>query len=310
MDEYKSKRSTNGLVVGGIELKKMLMHQYFLKSIYKTLLIASLFCLTGNSYGQNSHTETPPIGPFAVGHYIGIPQNGKVQFYEDTYDEGKDKYSWHQQSEFPIPAGTIGIAGNERKLILLFKDSIVFYNNEDDVTKWERQRAFSFDKATSITPKNWLRNDYSTECGFSFLQGDLERGYAYEDGKWLDANVLIYKNAQPEKPLLPCDDYKYIFDYQTNGISVALITDSVVKFCMPSRFALRAVKKYIKAEEINKAVSVLESKTFTLPQGTENVFLYLWESIAVVNKKGIDFYQYSGKNKKWEKENGKTLLFK
>jgi hypothetical protein len=29
-----------------------------------------------------------------------------------------------------------------------------------------------------------------------------------------------------------------------------------------------------------------------------------------VNKQGIDFYQFSGKNKKWEKKSDMTLLYK
>lgn len=266
--------------------------------MYKALLTTILLCLAVSTYSQQTNFASPPMEPFMASSYIGIPRNGKVQFYLHKYDEKKNGYFWTQGGEFPIPAGTVAMAGNERKLILLFKDSIVFYEDAYDadlnIIKWERYSAFPFDSTIRITPQNWLRNPYSTECDFTWLEGNLERGYTKDGDKWFNLSSLIYEKTKPEQPLLPCGDYKYVFNYMMNGIIAAMITNDAITFCMPSTFSLPALKKYEKAEVIQSSVGDAQSRTFTLPSGTESVFVFEWETIAVVSKQGIDFYQYSG----------------
>ncbi|MFL5748230.1 MAG: hypothetical protein ACJ751_26385 [Niastella sp.] len=281
--------------------------------MYKILLITTLFCQAVCTYAQQNNTGTPALDVFTACGYIGIPRDGKVKFYSQKYDELKNDHPWMLSGEFSIPAGTVALAGNERKLIILFRDSIVFYEmnyEEDRGLKWERYRAYSFDPTVKITPQNWIRNAYSTECDFTYLEGNLEKGYAYDGGRWINLNELIYKNAKPLQPLVVCGDNKYFFDYQTSGIAVARVTKEAVTFCLPSTFSLLTLKKYMKAEELNNQVKEMESKTFILPTGTESVFIYQWETIATVNKQGIEFFLYSKKNGKWEKQNNMTLLFK
>jgi len=281
--------------------------------MYKALLITIFLCQAVFTFAQQNNTGTPVLEVFSACGYIGIPQNGKVQFYSWNYNELKNDHSWMLSGEFLIPVGTVALAGNERKFIILFKDSIVFYemnNEEDRGLQWNRYRAYTFDSTQRITPKNWIRNAYSTECDFIYLDGNLEKGYAYDDNRWVNINELVYKNAKPLPPLVGCGDYKYIFDFQTSGIAVARVTKDAVTFCLPSTFSLLMLKKYMKAEELNNYVREMESRTFILPAGTESVFIYQWETIATVNKQGIDFFIYSKKNGKWEKQNYMTLLFK
>lgn len=281
--------------------------------MYKSVLTVFFFCLTRSTYAQQKNIGALQIAPLTVSSYVGIAHDGKVQFYLQKPDEKKDGYFWQPIGEFSIPAGTIAMAGNERKLIVLFKDSIVFYDEsyeEGHDVGWERRHALSFDTTIRITPENWLRNGYSTECDFTYLQENQEKGYSYDGDKWLNLYDLVYKKTKPEQPIIPCGEHNYLFGYQTNGIIAARITNDSVTFCIPSMLSLPMVKKYVKEEEIDKLVRGAKSRNFALPPGTESAFIYMWEIIAVVNKQGVDFYQYSEKDKKWGKKNDMTLLFK
>jgi hypothetical protein len=276
--------------------------------MYKALLTATLFCLAGNTYAQQIHNGTPVIEPFAVGLYVGIPRNGKVQFYQHTYDEQRNGYFWENGGDFSIPVGAVGISGNERKLIVLFKDSIVFYDQRE-FNSWERQCAFSFDTSIRVTPQNWLRNAYSTECEFSYLEGNQEKGYILKGDKWLNISTLVSEKTKPEQPPLPCRAYKYVYHYMMNGIVVAMITNNAVTFCLPSMLSLPALKKHVTPSTIKAAGSDAQSRTFTLPSGTKSAFVYMQDLLAAVNKQGIEFYRYSLKNK-WEKRSDLSLLLK
>ncbi|MGX5820341.1 hypothetical protein ACWKWU_19250 [Chitinophaga lutea] len=246
--------------------------------------------------------------PFSVGHTVGIPGEKHIRFFETLYDEKQEKNVWTFQSEMAIPAGAIDFCGNERKLLVLFKDSIVVYDNEWDRTIWARRGAFPFPAGVSVTPRQIIRGEYSSEAGFSYLDGQLETAHAKDGDEWLDVNSFMYKTIKPHAPELPCGDYDYLFEYGNNHFGIAMIKKDAVEFCVPSRYILLKVKQMMPAGEVDKMVKDLQARRFPLPAGAKSAFVYLWNYIGVETEEGIDFYAWSKPSGKWEKDEGKRFV--